>query len=606
MERRGSRGNGENARPARKNTRNRAVLADRPGRVGTARACSKPKLVCRVADLCLLGCHSCRSGGGARLNPTGARMTKADIVIVGAGSGRLRSRGAADGGPRPPRPPAGSGRRTRRPPTSPIPAALASSARLRNRLGFCDRAAALHGGTHASLAAGPRGGRVQRDQCHGARARPSGRLRPVGRGRRDGVGLGRSAALLHSPRKPRPSRPKTAMGERGPVRLCQPARPHPLSEAHCAAGIEYGLRPIRDHNGQELAGADPQHAHHRGRPAPERRRRLPDRSRSRQGEPRGAHGPARRPAGLRRRRPRATGVHALEGGTSQRLDAHHAVVLSAGAIGTPAILMRSGLGPGAALAALGITVRRDLPGVGQNLQDHLLAAGNVYRARRPLPPTSTQHSESLTYIHARAQSARGRAGPRGGVHHPSRGFGVAGARHLCAGPRRGIHLDVRHHAPAKPRSSDHRLGGPAGKAGHRSRLPQRAGGSLAVSRSTRLGAEAGSRGRLRTVAGRRAVTAPPATSRAGRRDWRSSRTPSSPTTIRSEPAGWERTLAPSSVPTFRSRACRASTSLTLRSYRASRRARSTRPSSRSLNGPAICFPRPDDASGFTNRPGTVP
>ena len=66
-------------------------------------------------------------------------------------------------------------------------------------------------------------------------------------------------------------------------------------------------------------------------------------------------------------------------------------------------MMRSGLGPAARLAALGIGVRRDMPGVGQNLQDHLLAAGNVYRARRSLPPTTTQHSEALTYIHARGQ-----------------------------------------------------------------------------------------------------------------------------------------------------------------------------------------------------------
>ena len=66
--------------------------------------------------------------------------------------------------------------------------------------------------------------------------------------------------------------------------------------------------------------------------------------------------------------------------------------------------MRSGLGPGATLTALGIAIRRDMPGVGQNLQDHLLSAGNLYRARKSLPPTATQHSESLTYIHARAQT----------------------------------------------------------------------------------------------------------------------------------------------------------------------------------------------------------
>jgi choline dehydrogenase-like flavoprotein len=40
----------------------------------------------------------------------------------------------------------------------------------------------------------------------------------------------------------------------------------------------------------------------------------------------------------------------------------------------------------------------ELPAVGRNLHDHLLAAGNVYRARRPVPPSRLQHSESLLYV----------------------------------------------------------------------------------------------------------------------------------------------------------------------------------------------------------------
>src|SRR6185436_6487884 len=50
------------------------------------------------------------------------------------------------------------------------------------------------------------------------------------------------------------------------------------------------------------------------------------------------------------------------------------------------------------LRALGIAPRHDLPGVGRNLQDHLLSGGNVYRARRPVPPSNYQNSESLMYI----------------------------------------------------------------------------------------------------------------------------------------------------------------------------------------------------------------
>ena len=193
-------------------------------------------------------------------------------------------------------------------------------------------------------------------------------------------------------------------GGTGPVRLCQPARPHPLSHAHCLAGMELGLRPIRDHNGPDLAGPTLNTLTIvEGRRQSVADAYLTDAVRAK------ANLDLR--TGLLVDRlvfddaGRVTGVYAPEGGTVHRFDARRALVLAAGVIGTPTILMRSGLGPGATLAALGIAVRRDMPGVGQNLQDHLLSAGNVYRARRSLPPTTTQHSESLTYIHAGGQTS---------------------------------------------------------------------------------------------------------------------------------------------------------------------------------------------------------
>jgi choline dehydrogenase len=51
--------------------------------------------------------------------------------------------------------------------------------------------------------------------------------------------------------------------------------------------------------------------------------------------------------------------------------ARQEVLLCSGAIGTPALLQRSGVGPAALLQQHGITVQHDLPGVGENLQDHL-------------------------------------------------------------------------------------------------------------------------------------------------------------------------------------------------------------------------------------------
>ena len=71
--------------------------------------------------------------------------------------------------------------------------------------------------------------------------------------------------------------------------------------------------------------------------------------------------------------PRVCGVEVMPAGNGAPLQARAAreVVMAAGAIGTPQILQLSGIGPGALLHGHGIAVRHDLPGVGQNLQDHL-------------------------------------------------------------------------------------------------------------------------------------------------------------------------------------------------------------------------------------------
>ena len=68
---------------------------------------------------------------------------------------------------------------------------------------------------------------------------------------------------------------------------------------------------------------------------------------------------------------RAVGIVLRRGGEQWTATARGEVLLAAGAIGSPAILERSGLGAADHLAALGINPVRDLPAVGANLQDHL-------------------------------------------------------------------------------------------------------------------------------------------------------------------------------------------------------------------------------------------
>lgn len=79
---------------------------------------------------------------------------------------------------------------------------------------------------------------------------------------------------------------------------------------------------------------------------------------------------------------RATGVAYERGGHDETVRVRREVIVSAGAFGTPQILMASGVGPGAHLQEMGIAPVLDVPGLGQNLQDHISAL-LIYRALVP-------------------------------------------------------------------------------------------------------------------------------------------------------------------------------------------------------------------------------
>src|SRR5262249_7297224 len=77
---------------------------------------------------------------------------------------------------------------------------------------------------------------------------------------------------------------------------------------------------------------------------------------------------------------RCTGVRVRVRGSDQTIEARK-VIVAAGAIGSPHLLMLSGIGAGAELRAAGVDPRHELAGVGKNLQDHLLATVS-YRAAK--------------------------------------------------------------------------------------------------------------------------------------------------------------------------------------------------------------------------------
>lgn len=93
-------------------------------------------------------------------------------------------------------------------------------------------------------------------------------------------------------------------------------------------------------------------------------------------------------------------MHTHEG--SQEIYARK-VVLSAGALGSPEILLRSGLGPAHELKDLGIELVADAPGVGKNLHDHLLVPV-IYTADKPIPIPEVAPAE--VHLFARSSPAQ--------------------------------------------------------------------------------------------------------------------------------------------------------------------------------------------------------
>lgn len=85
---------------------------------------------------------------------------------------------------------------------------------------------------------------------------------------------------------------------------------------------------------------------------------------------------------------RVKGLTFVRNGQVHQVAAARRVVLCAGAINTPKILMLSGIGDEAELKRHGIKTTAHLPGVGRNFQDHVLVAGCVWEYKQPLPPAN--------------------------------------------------------------------------------------------------------------------------------------------------------------------------------------------------------------------------
>ena len=156
-------------------------------------------------------------------------------------------------------------------------------------------------------------------------------------------------------------------GRDGPLHVTRGKRDNPLVQAFVQAGRQAGYQLTDDYNGQQQEGFGPmEHTIHKGarwsaakaylRPALQRKNCNLIR------------GLARKIVFSGRR---AVGVELLAGGGLKTVRAKREVILASSSINSPKLLMLSGIGPAAHLAAHGIEIVADRPGVGQNLQDHL-------------------------------------------------------------------------------------------------------------------------------------------------------------------------------------------------------------------------------------------
>jgi choline dehydrogenase len=153
----------------------------------------------------------------------------------------------------------------------------------------------------------------------------------------------------------------------GPLSVGLPKMQHPLAEVFIRGCEQYGLRRVDDYCGGDIDGAFRMFVtQHNGQRASAARAFVED--------------AVDRPnlhivtgAEVDRvviERGRATGVAFRQNGQPHAIRARREVIVSTGSVQSPAVLMRSGIGPAEQLRALGIEVKVDAPEVGRNLQEH--------------------------------------------------------------------------------------------------------------------------------------------------------------------------------------------------------------------------------------------
>jgi choline dehydrogenase len=187
-------------------------------------------------------------------------------------------------------------------------------------------------------------------------------------------------------------------GAGGPIHIRRPKDPHPTAPAFLDAAQQMGMPILDDVNGPMRPGAG-----------------YINMNIAADGTRVSAVGAFLRPAlsrpnltlllntnvvKLNFKGTRCVGVKLMTDGAVKDIAADKEVILAAGAINSPKLLMLSGVGEAKALRSLGIDIVENLPGVGENLQDHVLLSGVVFKYKGKMPdrPADSNAVEAEAYL----------------------------------------------------------------------------------------------------------------------------------------------------------------------------------------------------------------
>jgi choline dehydrogenase-like flavoprotein len=187
-------------------------------------------------------------------------------------------------------------------------------------------------------------------------------------------------------------------GVGGPIHIRRPRDPHPTAPAFINAAREMGMPILGDVNGPVRAGAG-----------------YINMNIAADGKRVSAVRAFLRPAlsrpnltlllntevvKLNFKGTRCVGVKLMTDGAVKNIAVDKEVILSAGTINSPKLLMLSGVGEAKELRSFGIDVVEDLPGVGENLQDHVLVSGVVFKYKGKMPdrPADSNAVEAEAYL----------------------------------------------------------------------------------------------------------------------------------------------------------------------------------------------------------------